>query len=244
MFAGPNGSGKSFIKAKVAKTLPRIFGIYVNPDEIGKQILASANLRLDFSKYRIKVTEREVFALLRGSGVLAKHGLLDRIDDLRFSSNSLYFPDPGLAPYFASPIADLLHEKLIETRKTFTLETVMSYPGKIDLLKRAKAAGYRTYLYYVATESPEINKKRVENRVSQGGHNVEPGKIEDRYYKSLSNLLKAIGAVDRAYIFDNSGTSPTWFAEITDGSFLEYRSSIVPIWFEKYVIEKDEREAS
>lgn len=244
MFAGPNGSGKSSIKENVANTLPRIFGIYVNPDEISRQILASSNHRLDFRKYRIEISENEVFPVLRNSGVLDHHGLLDRIDELRFSSNSLYFPDPDLAPYFASPIADLLHEKLIEARKTFTLETVMSYPGKIDLLKRAKSAGYRTYLYYVATESPEINKERVENRVSQGGHNVEPDKIEKRYHKSLSNLLKAIGAVDRAYIFDNSGTSPIWFAEITDGSDLEYKSSIVPRWFEEYVIEKDEREAS
>ena len=31
MFAGPNGSGKSTIKASIN---PRIFGTYINPDEV------------------------------------------------------------------------------------------------------------------------------------------------------------------------------------------------------------------
>lgn len=35
MFAGPNGSGKSTIKASIN---PGIFGIYINPDEIEKEI--------------------------------------------------------------------------------------------------------------------------------------------------------------------------------------------------------------
>jgi len=36
MFAGPNGSGKSTIKEVISKEL---LGIYVNPDEIEKEIL-------------------------------------------------------------------------------------------------------------------------------------------------------------------------------------------------------------
>ena len=36
MFAGPNGSGKSTLKSMIS---PELLGIYVNPDEIQKEIL-------------------------------------------------------------------------------------------------------------------------------------------------------------------------------------------------------------
>ncbi len=61
---------------------------------------------------------------------------------------------------------------------TFTFETVMSHPDKIELLHKAQQSGFRTYLYYVATEDPEINISRVENRVSSGGHPVPREKIK------------------------------------------------------------------
>ncbi len=35
MFAGPNGSGKSTIKAVIR---PELLGVYINPDEIEKEI--------------------------------------------------------------------------------------------------------------------------------------------------------------------------------------------------------------
>jgi predicted ABC-type ATPase len=35
MFAGPNGSGKSTIKSVIR---PELLGIYINPDEIEKEI--------------------------------------------------------------------------------------------------------------------------------------------------------------------------------------------------------------
>jgi len=41
----------------------------------------------------------------------------------------------------------------------------MSSPDKVNFLHRAKDAGFRVYLYYVATENPEINISRVAHRV-------------------------------------------------------------------------------
>ena len=36
----------------------------------------------------------------------------------------------------------------------------MPSPDKIEILHKAQARGFRTYLYYVATEDPEINISR------------------------------------------------------------------------------------
>ena len=70
--------------------------------------------------------------------------------------------------YFASVAVDVLRRHLLERRISFTFESVMSHPGKVELLAQAQQRGYRTYLYYVATDDPEINVSRVRNRVGLG----------------------------------------------------------------------------
>ena len=108
------------------------------------------------------------------------------------------------------------------------------------MLKQAQAVGYRTYLYYIATEDPEINVNRVRNRVRLGGHPVPEDKIESRYHRSLDLLLEAIANADRAYIFDNSGENQerTWVAEITEGTTLELKTDQVPAWFKRVVLDR------
>ena len=236
MFAGPNGSGKSTIKKKVAEKFPRIFGIYINPDDIERGIREQG--RFNFGKFKVKTTEKEIIRFLKKAGQIVKANAVSEVEKIRFANNSLIFKDVRVNSYFVSAIADFLHEKLVDTGRTFTLETVMSHENKIALLRRAQKAGFRTYLYYVATEAPEINIERVQIRVREGGHNVARDKIKERYRKSLDNLRGAIAASDRAYIFDNSGKDSYLFAEITDGFDLNVKDPKVPLWFEKNVLDK------
>ena len=118
----------------------------------------------------------------------------------------------------------------------------MSHPGKLELLRLAREAGYRTYLYYVAAEDPAINVSRVANRVALGGHPVPEDKIVERYQRSLSLLLEAIRLTNRAYVFDNSTDNAdgqhTWVSEITDGRTLELKSDRIPAWFKHAVLDK------
>lgn len=116
----------------------------------------------------------------------------------------------------------------------------MSHWGKVELLERAQREGYRTYLYYVATDSPKINIGRVRYRVSQGGHDVPEEKIRSRYERSLELLIEAIKRTNRAYIWDNSrdGRSPTLLAEITEGNDLVLHNDQIPAWFKHAVWEK------
>ena len=118
----------------------------------------------------------------------------------------------------------------------------MSHQSKVDLLAQAQAAGYRTYLYFVATDDPAINVSRVQNRVQLKGHDVPRDKIETRYHRSLGLLMDAIRHSNRAYVFDNSGDSTdgkqTWLAEITEGKQLELKTNKIPSWFKKAVLDK------
>jgi predicted ABC-type ATPase len=116
----------------------------------------------------------------------------------------------------------------------------MSHPSKLSFLELAKKEGYRIYLYFVATEAPEINIQRVQQRVLESGHNVPEEKIINRYYKSLELLKAAIKLSDRAFLFDTSDLNDkdNLFAEITEGEKVElfFGKENTPYWFYKYVL--------
>lgn len=114
------------------------------------------------------------------------------------------------------------------------METVFSHPDKLELMKKASAKGYKVYLYFVSTEDPLINVKRVEGRVAAGGHHVPTNKIMERYERTMNNMYEAIKLSYRAYIFDNSGKATVKIAEKdTDGTL--YLEKEVPEWLLNYL---------
>ena len=238
MFAGPNGSGKSTIKSVVPANL---LGIYVNPDEIQKEIEDRGFL--DVSQYDVKTTRDEILGYFMDSPLLRRADLEDEAACLRFTDGKLDFFEVIVNAYFASVAADFLRQKLLEQRKSFSFETVMSSPDKVQLLQKAQGLGYRTYLYYIATDDPSINVSRVIARVQLGGHDVPEDKIVNRYARSLNLLLDAVKHTNRAYLFDNSrhGGARLWVAEITDGQDLEVKCDPMPHWFEKAIWNKVSR---
>ncbi len=176
----------------------------------------------------------------RGSALLAVAGLGDLAERVSVSDARLYFDREAVNSYIASVTADLFRQRLLDARATFTLETVMSHPSKVALLEQAQRLGYRTYLYFIATEDPEINISRVRSRVVRGGHPVPEDRIVKRYHASLGLLINAIRHTNRAYIFDNSGEGQekTWLAEVTDGRVLEMKTDRMPAWFKHAVWER------
>jgi predicted ABC-type ATPase len=233
MFAGPNGSGKSTLKSVLPKEL---LGVYLNPDEIEQEIRKQGFL--DFAAYGVKAAADEVLAFFNSSSFLISAGFGDEAKRLDFSNGRLNFAK--MNSYLASVTADFLRQKLLDQKLSFTFETVMSHPGKVDLLEQAQQAGYRTYLYFVATEDAAINISRVRNRVKQGGHAVPEDKIASRYQRSLDLLMSAIRHTNRAYVFDNSSDNQkhTWLAEITEGVELEMKTDQAPAWFKRSVLDK------
>ena len=95
-------------------------------------------------------------------------------------------------------------ERCLAERKSHIFETVMSASDKVDYILRAKEAGFFIRLFFVSTESPTINAKRVANRVLNGGHVVPIPKIISRYDKSIVNCEILSPIVDRLYVYDNS----------------------------------------
>ena len=87
MFAGPNGSGKSTIKA-ILKT--ELVGIYVNADEIEKEI--KENGLYDFSEYPFKIDVLELTEHFQNSDLLKKNQILV---DFKFKNNQFHHNKNG-----------------------------------------------------------------------------------------------------------------------------------------------------
>ena len=129
-------------------------------------------------------------------------------------------------------------------KKKFSFETVFSHPSKLQIMRDAVENGYKVYLYFVSTKSPDINKYRVLGRAAKGGHDVPPDKIESRYYRSLDLLFEASQIAYQAFFFDNSvdDSESKMFAhfKIVDGKkkWDKINKKDVPNWFKKYYSSK------
>jgi predicted ABC-type ATPase len=181
----------------------------------------------------VETTKEEILGFFKNSQLLKTVDLLDDANELRFNDGKLSFFNSSVNSYFASVAADFIRQKLLACSKSFTFETVMSFHDKVEFLRKVQSKGYRTYLYYVATEDPMINISRIRHRVKIGGHSVPEDKIISRYNRSLDLLKEAIRYTHRAFIFDNSTDKHIWIAEITDGHLLEMKTNMTPIWFKK-----------
>ena len=230
LFAGPNGSGKSTIKKMIVDKLGlEQMGIIVDPDDIESGI--QEEKLIDFRKYEIDISKDEILFGLLHSSVLKNQNLLKEIPRLGITDNIIRFSEVRLNSYFASAISELIRNQLIKSRQSFSFESVMSHTSKIDFLQTAQLNSYKTYLYYVATDDPEINVMRVRKRVLEGGHSVDEDKIKQRYGRSIKLLTQAIDYSNRTYVFDNSGAECILMIEITDGKKWEIKSDVIHPWF-------------
>jgi predicted ABC-type ATPase len=189
-------------------------------------------------EYGVSDTGQALLYFFEQSTLLEKAGLVTESRQVRLNDDVLDFSRVAVNSYYASVISDFLRHKLLDSGKTFTFETVMSSPDKVALLHTAQQKGFRTYLYFVATDDPLINISRVQSRVRLGGHPVPEDKIVSRYARSLDLLLDAIRYSDRAYIFDNSSHESTWLAEVTNGEDLELRTEQIPARFKSAIWDK------
>jgi predicted ABC-type ATPase len=105
--------------------------------------------------------------------------------------------------YEASAAAAARRDAALERRRSFITETVFSHASKVDLVRRAAAAGLLVSLH-VMVIPVEVTVLRVDHRVGQGGHTVPPAKIRDRYARLWALVVEARALADRTTFYDNS----------------------------------------
>jgi predicted ABC-type ATPase len=234
VFSGPNGSGKSTIYEEAKKHFKSI--PFINADEI-EQSLQKVGF-IDLASFDIKINKRTFFNFLKvhsTKSIIKKANVEKKPFDFSFINNCLLIDKNKINSYAASFCASFIRWILIRKKVSFSFETVMSHPSKIEELKFAKENNYKVYLYFICTEQSIINIERVKNRVQKGGHYVGDDKVDSRYFKTLSILYPALEHCHRAYFFDNSYIEPVLIAEMYDSKLI-IRTDDIPSWFVKYVI--------
>jgi len=230
MLAGPNGSGKTTLKRRLERDYAVNFYDFLNADEIYAEVSAAGAYQPRFtiepetlSAYvEASSYDEAVKKFFRdGSIVIAE-------DCVRFKSSA------SVNSYTVALLTAFLAAEHIRQGTSFSQETVFSHPSKVAALASAQAAGFRTYLYFVATEVPEINLGRVENRAQLGGHAVPPEKIVSRHVRSLAEVSAALAHLSRAFFFDNSEATMRYLASWNRDDGLSCVDAVaMPRWFER-----------
>jgi predicted ABC-type ATPase len=234
VFAGPNGSGKSTLFEEFKKQYDP--GYFISADELEKQLNISG--LIDLQPIGIKAYQKDLKAFSKtkeAKSLKAKAILEGNTIDIEIKGNFIVDRKKETHSYEASYAASFIRWLLYKNNKSFSFETVMSHPSKIEEIRMAKKNGYKTYLYFVCTDDPEINVERVANRVQMGGHPVNVDKIRSRYHITLKNLFPVIKLAKRAYLFDNSSKTLTLIAEVFEDS-LQLTVNTPPQWFKDFVL--------
>ncbi|MGI8683569.1 MAG: AAA family ATPase [Acidimicrobiales bacterium] len=127
--------------------------------------------------------------------------------------------DPMGHGHEAAAAAAKIRDKLVARGEPFIAETVASHDSKVDLVRRARQAGYHVHLIVIAVPE-EFAVARVELRVASGGHGVPEDKIRARYRRLWDNVVMMIEFADSAEVFDNSGPGPTTVATFVAGDIV------------------------
>ncbi|WP_294509014.1 hypothetical protein [uncultured Victivallis sp.] len=232
MLAGPNGSGKSTLAAQLSSDYAVNLYRFVNADLLFAEVVQSHRTACPFSIDNAELVEfvaqstypREYKRPFESGEIY-----IDEEDYLHFSAN-------GINSYSVAIVADFFKEQYLKHRISFSFETVFSHPAKIDILKRAQAAGFKTYMYFVATENPVINVNRIKERVALGGHDVPEEKTRSRYLRCMEQVRYALPYLNRAYFFDNSTEQSIYLAEYESEVGFTLHSELLPSWFRRFVL--------
>lgn len=233
MIAGPNGSGKSTLTVRLAQDYAVNFYTMLNADDVFARVKQS---RAYFAPFPIDgealagYAERTDYADAEKKRFRSGEIVVDT-DCVRFVS------EEAVNSYTVALLVNFLQDECIMRGISFSQETVFSHPSKVAALEKAHRVGFRTYLYYVATDDVGVNVGRVAERYAQGGHDVPPEKISARYVRSLCNLPQALPFLSRAFFFDNSGTRMRYLASYSeDARFdLQVPEAELPRWFRRSV---------
>ena len=106
----------------------------------------------------------------------------------------------------AFSIADERREALMEKRKDFVMETVLSTDSKMELIAALKAKGYFVRIIYIGVEEDITNAEYLIRRLRDGGHDVPMHKLISRKANSLQKLHTIIRSenIDQTILIDNS----------------------------------------
>jgi len=123
----------------------------------------------------------------------------------------------GLSPFNADTMAVAVEasrimykriKELIDSTKTFALETTLASRSIANLAKDAQEKGYYVTLLYMWLNTPDLAVERVKNRVATGGHFVNEATVRRRYRTGIINLFDLYIPICDFWIITDNSLSP------------------------------------
>ncbi|BDC52196.1 hypothetical protein F183_A45110 [Bryobacterales bacterium F-183] len=124
----------------------------------------------------------------------------------------------------------------IDEQCDFILESTLAGNWAVNLLRQAKAAGFRIIFIYVALENADLNIERVRRRVAEGGHDVPDADIRRRYVRSMEQCVEALKLADEAILIDNSHSNSRRIATVMDAKLI-WEATELPAWAKKILLD-------
>jgi predicted ABC-type ATPase len=90
---------------------------------------------------------------------------------------------------------------MLRARRSFAIE---DWTVDVELLEKARQAGYTTKVLFISTEDPNLNVGRVLVRMSQSGQGVPLGTIPESYEEAMKSLPEARKHADDLLVYDNT----------------------------------------
>ena len=232
MIAGPNGSGKSTLAKQLTDDYAINLYKFLNADILFTEIAQSYKTACPFC-----IIKQDLLDFINNSSYPEDYKQPFRDHLITIDEEDYFTFAPWVInSYTVAIVADFLKDQYLKRHLSFSFETVFSHPAKIEILKKAQTEGFRTYMYFVATESPNINTKRIQERVKNGGHSVPEDKTIARYYRCIEQIKTALPYLHRAYFFDNTNDQLVFFSEYEIGKGFKLYSELLPEWFRHFVL--------
>ncbi|WP_165022816.1 MULTISPECIES: zeta toxin family protein [unclassified Dysgonomonas] len=106
--------------------------------------------------------------------------------------------------------------EMLQLKEDFAIETTLATKSYASFIRKAQSEGYFVTLIYFWLDSPELAIRRVEQRVSMGGHNVPEDVIRRRYRAGMRNLFRMYVPISDYWILIDNSTDP--FQMIAEGN--------------------------
>ena len=160
------------------------------------------------------VRSRSCFTIFGGPNGSGKSTAYDRFLQAGFDSGEYLNPDEIAKSFNAGPTGgpavDLRAGReviqrtrsLMEAGRSLVRESTLTSREIVRSAERAKAAGYRLVMVFVAVSSTDTTQGRVAIRVAKGGHDIPAEAQERRFPRSFENAPKVARLVDAAYFLD------------------------------------------
>ena len=185
------------------------------------------------------VHSRPCFTIFGGPNGSGKSTAYDRFLQAGFDSGEYLNPDEIAKSFNAGstggPAVDLRAGRevvqrtrsLMEAGRSLVRESTLTSREIVRSAERAKAAGYRLVMVFVAVSSTDTTQGRVAIRVAKGGHDIPAEAQERRFPRSFENAPKVARLVDAAYFLDNAGFQHKLVATVTSGmiNFLDLQEA-------------------